>query len=124
MKEAHKHLIQWGLDRGYKIEVECEGEVDYEGISYNDAVEAVEACDVGSIYFIDGLIPEGFEKDIGLITYSAGENNYVAGFGYVLEYHQEPDEIISDWGINEISEAWDKDYTIHCDQYQSEGGDI
>lgn len=122
MKEAHKHLIQWGLDRGYKIEVDClDGYVEYEGFDYDEAVEAVEASDCGGIYFVDGLVPESIYKEK---RYLKGENNYVAGFGYVLEYHQKPDEIISDWGINEISEAWDKDYTIHCDQYQSEGGDI
>ncbi len=122
MKEAHKHLIQWGLDRGYKIEVDClDGYVEYEGSDYDKAVEAVEASDCGGIYFVDGLIPESIYKEK---KYLKGENNYVAGFGYDLEHDQEPDEIITDWGINEISEAWDKDYTIHCDQYQSEGGDV
>lgn len=92
MIEAHKHLIQWGLDRGYAIEVECEGELDYNGTNYTEAVEAVEACDIGLIYLTEG-----------------GE--MMAVFSYVLEYDQEPDEIIGDWGINEVSEAWDKEYT-------------
>ena len=116
MKKAHKHLIQWGLDRGYKIEVDCmDGYVEYEGFDYDMAVEAVEASDCGGIYFVNGMVPESIYKEK---RYLKGENNYVAGFCYVLEYHQEPDEIISDWGINKITEAWDKDYTEHCNQYQ------
>ena len=92
-----------------------DGYVEYEGFDYDMAVEAVEASDCGGIYFVNGMVPESIYKEK---RYLKGENNYVAGFCYVLEYHQEPDEIISDWGINKITEAWDKDYTEHCNQYQ------
>ena len=34
----------------------------------------------------------------------------VACFRYVFDWDQNPDEIISDWGINEVSDAWDKQY--------------
>jgi hypothetical protein len=104
MKKAHQHLIKWGLNQGYTIQVECEGYTDYEGTSFDDAVEAVESCDIGVIYFVEG-------------THTEGEPVYLAGFSYILEYDRSPDEIISDWGINEVSIAWDQDYTAHCKKY-------
>lgn len=104
MKHAHLHLIKWGLNQGYTIQVESEGYTDYEGTSYKEAVKSVEACDIGVIYFIEG-------------THTVGEPVYVAGFSYIFDYDQPPDEIISDWGINEVSTAWDQEYTAHCKKY-------
>ncbi len=104
MKKAHQHLIKWGLKQGYTIEVVCEGYTDYVGTSFDDAVEVVEDCDIGMVYFTN---PTDLKDEV----------EYIAGFSYILEYDQAPDEIISDWGINEVSIAWDEDYTAHCKKY-------
>jgi hypothetical protein len=32
------------------------------------------------------------------------------------EWKQNPDEIIYDYGINEVSEAWAADYDQHCSE--------
>ena len=66
--------------------------LDYAGGNYTEAVEAVEACDGGMILFV---VPD---------------SDPVAWFRYVFDWDQNPDEIISDWGINEVSDAWDKQY--------------
>ena len=92
--KAHKHLIRWGLDQGYKVKVYGEGQLDYSGLRYEEAVETVEGCDVGSIEFVD---PEDAD-------------NSLAWFSYVLEWNQPPEESISDWGINEITSQWEKAY--------------
>lgn len=97
MIPAHKHLVQWGLDQGYTIEVCLENEVEYEGTSYDDAIEAITACDEGVIYFIEG-------------TDTEGKPQYVAWFAYVFDHSQEPNEIIYDYGVNAISAKWDKAY--------------
>lgn len=92
--KAYKHLIRWGLDQGYKVKVYGEGQLDYSGLRYEEAVETVEGCDVGSIEFVD---PEDAD-------------NSLAWFSYVLEWNQPPEESISDWGINEITSQWEKAY--------------
>ena len=51
---AHKHLVQWGLDQGYTIEVACEAETEYVGTDYNEAIEAIEATEYGAIHFNEG----------------------------------------------------------------------
>ena len=91
--KAYKHLIRWGLDQGYKVEVYGEGELDYSGLDFEEAVEAVEACDVGNISLLN---PE--------------DNERLAWFSYALEWNQPPEESISDWGINEITSQWEKAY--------------
>jgi hypothetical protein len=93
MEKAHLNLIKWGLEEGYSVEVYGEEEyLDYVGGNYDEAVEAVEACDGGMILLV---VPDG---------------DPVAWFKYVFDWDQNPDEIISDWGINEVSDAWDKQY--------------
>jgi hypothetical protein len=98
MKPAHIHLIKWGLTRGYGIEVRCEGEIDYQGQSYSKAVEAVEDCDIGTIYLTKG-------------------DDLVAWFDYVLEYERNPEETISDYICNDLSGDWVADYDLHCKRY-------
>lgn len=34
----------------------------------------------------------------------------LGSFAYMFEYDQEPDEIIYDYGVNEITDAWAADY--------------
>ena len=97
MIPAHKHLVQWGLDQGYTIEVVCEAETDYFGTDYNKAIEAIEATEYGAIHFNEGKDPQAFI-------------NNVAWFSFVFDYDQEPNEIINDYGINEVTEQWQKDY--------------
>jgi len=91
MEKAHRNLVRWGRDQGYTIEVECEGETDYVGTSFADAIDAIEACDNGVIYLTE-------------------PSEYIAWFSYIFDYDQNPEEIINDWGINEVSDAWDKQY--------------
>ena len=92
--KAYKHLIRWGLDQGYKVEVYGEGQLDYSGLNFEEAIETVEGCDVGSIQFVD---PDN-------------DDNSLAWFSYVLEWNQPPEESISDWGINEVTSQWEKAY--------------
>lgn len=99
MKQAHLHLIQWGLDQGYIIEVDIEGEPEYKGSSFADAKEASEAGETGCIYLITGT----------------GDTDY-AWFGYLHDYNQKPDEKIYDYGICAVSESWQKAYDQHCSQ--------
>lgn len=110
MIPAHQHLVQWGLDKGYTIEVVCEGETDYFGTDYDEAIEAIEATEYGCIHLVD----------------SSTKNepiNYQAWFSYLFGFkhrlsdnpnHNEtwlnPDEIVNDYGVNEITEQWSKDY--------------
>lgn len=98
MQQAHLHLIKWGLDKGYTIEVDIEGEPEYRGTSFAKAKEASEAGEVGCIYLITGK--------------SDGE---YAWFAYIHDYNQQPDEKIYDYGICPISEQWQKDYDAHCE---------
>jgi hypothetical protein len=99
MKQAHLHLIQWGLDQGYIIEVDIEGEPEYRGKSYKEAKDASEAGETGCIYLITGT----------------GDTDY-AWFGYLHDYNQKPDEKIYDYGICAVSESWQKAYDQHCSQ--------
>ncbi len=99
MKQAHLHLIQWGLDQGYIIEVDIEGEAEYRGKSYKEAKDASEAGETGCIYLITGT----------------GDTDY-AWFGYLHDYDQKPDEKIYDYGICAVSESWQKAYDQHCSQ--------
>lgn len=96
MEKAHLHLIKWGLAKGYTIEVDIEGEHEYRGTSYKEAKEASEAGDMGCIYLITG----------------EGEADY-SYFGYMHEWNQSPNEIIYDYGLDAVSEAWAADYEAH-----------
>ena len=91
MIPAHKHLVQWGIDRGFTIEIVCEAETDYVGTDYNEAIETIEATEYGAIHFSE-------------------PSKEIAWFYYIFDYDQEPNEIINDYGINEVTEQWQKDY--------------
>ena len=97
MKKAHLYLIEWGLEKGYLVKIYSEGEFKYSGTSYLLAKEACEAKDMGFIYLVTGQ--------------SETDDDW---FAYVHEDNQEPDEIIYDYIVNEISDAWEKDYSKHC----------
>lgn len=99
MMAAYKHLIKWGLRHHYTIEVVCaeEGCIDYSGKHYRSILDAVEALDACTVYFKDG-------------------DDYKAGFSvnFLVDL---PEETVSDWGINEVSIAWDLEYVEHCKRY-------
>ena len=96
MKKAHLHLINWAVNKGYSVMVFGEGEYDGVHSTYEEIKDAVEACDMGQM----DLVKPNAE----------GEYECMASFAYIFEYEQEPDEIISDYGVCEISEQWAKDY--------------
>jgi len=104
MKKAHLHLIKWGLAKGYHIAVYGEDEFGLISDKYKQVKDEVEACDIGSIIFI---VPR---------TENKGTWKRIASFDYVREFVQNPDEIIYDYGINKISEAWAADYDQHCEE--------
>ena len=94
MEKAHRNLVRWAIDQGYTVEVWGEDEYqDYKGTDFDEAVENIEGCDGGTIY----------------LNNADGEN--VAWFRYVFDWDQAHDEIVSDWGINPVSNAWHKHYT-------------
>ena len=97
MQKAHLHLIKWAVARGYSVMVFGEGEYDGVHSTYEEIKDNVEACDMGQM---DLVKPNNAE----------GELDLMASFAYVFEYDQEPDEIIYDYGVNEISEQWASDY--------------
>ena len=97
MQKAHLHLIKWAVARGYSVMVFGEGEFDGVHSTYEEIKDNVEACDMGQM---DLVKPNNAE----------GELDLMASFAYVFEYDQEPDEIIYDYGVNEISEQWARDY--------------
>ena len=80
--EAHKHLIDWAITNGYVLKVEIEGELDYQGDNYDEAVAASEAGDIGCIVLgTRGYIP-------GNQGYAEYNFEYVGYFSFVHEYIQ------------------------------------
>jgi len=94
MKKAHLHLIKWAIDKGYTLEVWGDGEeLDYSGTSYKEAKENAEACDTANIIL---------KRD----------NKQVAWF-YIVN-GLEPDELVSNYSVSEVGEAWQKAYDKEC----------
>ena len=90
MQKSHLHLIKWAIDKGYTLEIWGDGEeLDYSGTSYKEAKEATEACDTANI-----ILKE--------------DGKQVAWF-YIVN-GLEPDEIVSNWGCNLVSNDWEKAY--------------
>jgi hypothetical protein len=104
MLPAHHHLLKWATRLGFTVEVVSEDEVEYTGTKWLKAVMTVEAVEEGQIYL----------KKPG-----SGTSGYLAGFSFILDrdWAGDPDESISDWGINDITIAWDMEYTEHCKRY-------
>ena len=102
MQKAHLHLIKWAVARGYSVMVFGEGEFDGVHSTYKEIKDAVEACDMGQMDLVKPNMLEEQEEESGYVVH--------ASFAYVFEYDQEPDEIIADYGVCEISEQWDRDY--------------
>ena len=98
MQKAHLHLIKWAVAKGYSVAVYGEGEFDGVHSTYEDIKDAVEACDIGEMVLMKPIAEEEEQYE----TY--------ASFAYIHEYDQEPEESIYDYGVNEISEQWDRDY--------------
>ena len=102
MQKAHLHLIKWAVARGYSVMVFGEGEFDGVHSTYKEIKDAVEACDMGQMDLVKPNMLEEQDEDQGYEVY--------ASFAYIFERDQEPDEIIADYGVNEISEQWERDY--------------
>jgi len=98
MQKAHLHLIKWAVAKGYSVAVYGEGEFDGVHSTYEDIKDAVEACDIGEMILVNAWVQK------------KGKWSRQASFAYVLEYDQEPEESIYDYGVNEISEQWARDY--------------
>ena len=98
MQKQHLHLIKWAVARGYSAAIYGEGEFDGIHSTYKEIKDAVEACDLGELVLVKPS------------TKNEGKWVRLAAFAYVFEYEQEPEEIIYDYGVNEISEQWDRDY--------------
>lgn len=97
MQKAHLHLIKWAISKGYTMEVWGDGEeLDYSGNSYLPAKEAAEACDTADV-----------------ILYKDGER---AAWFYVVNWNEEPNEIISDYTANAVGEAWQRDYDAQANE--------
>jgi len=102
MKKAHLHLIKWAIARGYSIAVFGEGEFDGIHHTYKEIKDNVEACDMGELVLVKPSVrTEG--------KWSTG-----ASFAYLFDYDQSPDEIIYDYRVNALAEAWATDYDQHC----------
>ena len=80
------------------------GEGEFDGVhsTYEEIKDNVEACDMGQMDLVTRNMLEEQEEESGYVVH--------ASFAYVFEYEQEPEEIIYDYGVNEISEQWDRDY--------------
>jgi hypothetical protein len=74
------------------------GEGEFDGVhsTYEEIKDTVEACDMGQM---DLVKPD-----------AKGEYESIASFAYIFEYDQPPEETIYDYGVNEISEQWARDY--------------
>jgi hypothetical protein len=98
MMKAHLHLIKWAVARGYSVAVFGEGEYDGVHHTYKEIKDNVEACDMGEMVLVKPSVK------------TEGKWTRKASFAYMFDYDQYPDEIIYDYGVNEISESWATDY--------------
>jgi len=98
MQKAHLHLIKWAVSKGYSVAVYGEGEFDGIHSTYKDIKDNVEACDMGEMLLVKPS------------TKNKGKWIKVVGFAYIFDYDQDPEEIIYDYAVNEVSEAWADDY--------------
>lgn len=96
--KAHLHLIKWAVARGYSVAVYGEGEYDGVHSTYKDIKDNVEACDMGQMNLVKPSVKQ------------EGKWVMLASFAYVHEFDQEPEESIYDYGVNEISMEWERDY--------------
>ena len=98
MQKAHLHLIKWAIARGYSVAVYGEGEFDGIHHTYKAIKDNVEACDMGEMILLTPSIKQ------------IGKWKKLANFAYMFEHYQEPDEIIHDCEVNELSKEWMADY--------------
>ena len=102
MQKAHLHLTKWAIQKGYSVMVFGEGEFDGVYSTYEEIKDNVEACDMGQMDLVTRNVLEEQEEESGYVSHAC--------FAYIFDYDQEPDEIIYDYGVNEISEQWAIDY--------------
>ena len=98
MQKAHLHLIKWAVKRGYSVAVYGEGEFDGLHSTYKDIKDAVEGCDIGQMI----LLRPSVKQEGKLVN--------LGSFAYMFEYDQDPEEIIYDYVVNEITDEWASDY--------------
>ena len=91
MEKAHINVMKWGLSEGYTIEIAYDDETDYVGTNLKDAIDTTDNCGEGVIYFKKG-------------------DDYITWFSYVLGVDRQPDELISDYAVDDITKAWEKQY--------------
>jgi len=104
MKKAYLHNIKYALNKGFHVAVRCMEEGDLlqkPTDSYKLAKEGIEST---------GMV------ELIWCKRSEEDNKFKAKavFAVILDYDQEPDETISDYGINELTEQWAKDYDKEC----------
>ena len=99
MQKAHLHLIKWAVSKGYSVAVYGEGEFDGIHSTYKDIKDNVEACDMGEMLLVKPS------------TKTKGKWSRIVSFAYIFEYEQEPEEIIYDYGVNDVSTEWEKAYS-------------
>jgi hypothetical protein len=79
-----RNMIAAAIAAGYYICVSCDGEIDYEGVSVNDALDAIEAVDEAVVYFDEegasigyALIVNDLDEDEKIADCSGWVNNWV-----------------------------------------------
>tara|TARA_R110002033_G_C3697197_1_gene220346 strand:+ start:103 stop:411 length:309 start_codon:yes stop_codon:yes gene_type:complete len=98
MQKAHLHLIKWAVSKGYSVAVYGEGEYDGIHTTYTDIKDNVEACDMGEMVLVKPSVKQ------------EGKWVRLASFAFIHDYDQEPEESIYDYGVNDISTEWERDY--------------
>jgi hypothetical protein len=95
MKEAYLHYIKYALNAGYKVAVECDGDVVLKSSSsYKKIKDEVQA----------------WEAFITLVVRDVEKKVTVGWADVILEKGRIPEESISDYSVTPHNEAWEKAY--------------
>jgi hypothetical protein len=112
MKKAYLHNIKYAINKGFRLVIRDgeDGELLTKTYGYKEAKEAIESVDFTYIKW-QRPTTETEQSETGHLFKT------LAVFAVILDYDQEPEETISDYGVNEYSEAWSDAYDKEC--YQS-----
>ena len=112
MKKAYLHNIKYAINKGFRLVIRDgeDGELLTKTYGYKEAKEAIESVDFTYIKW-QRPTTETEQEETGHLFKT------LAVFAVMLEYDQEPNETISDYGVNEYSEEWSEAYDKEC--YQS-----